>query len=66
VLVGHDLTQGNKTSLLDGTLEAIIDQNPRVEAREALNILTSAALGTAYSFVASRIQLIFRENIPFD
>jgi LacI family transcriptional regulator len=66
VLIAHDLTQANKASLLDGTLEAIIDQNPRVEAREALNILTNAALGNAYSFVAPRIQLIFRENIPFD
>lgn len=65
-LIGHDLTEANKALLLDGTIDAIIDQNPRVEAREALNILTSAVRGAAYTFVAPRIQLIFKENIPVD
>ncbi len=63
-LIGHELTEANKALLLDGTIDAIIDQNPRVEAREALNILTNAAQGTEYTFVSPRIQLIFKENIP--
>ena len=65
-LIGHELTEGNKALLLDGTVDVIIDQNPRVEAREALNILTHAVRGQAYRYVAPRIQLIFRENIPAD
>jgi LacI family transcriptional regulator len=65
-LIGHDLTEANKLLLLDGTIDAIIDQNPRVEAREALNILAHAVKGLNYAFVAPRIQVIFRENIPVD
>ena len=42
----------------------MIDQNPRVEAREALNLLTSAATGEKYTFIPPRLQVIFRENIP--
>ena len=45
VFVGHEATEGNKALLLDGTLDAVIDQNPRVEAREALNILARSARG---------------------
>ena len=44
VFIGHEVTEGTKTLLLDGTIDAVIDQNPRVEAREALNILTHAVL----------------------
>ena len=47
-LLGHELTEGTKRLLLDGTMDAVIDQNPRVEAREALNILTHAVRGLPY------------------
>ena len=40
VFIGHEVTEHTKRLLLDGTLDAVIDQNPRVEAREALNILS--------------------------
>ena len=46
ILIGHEATDNNKRLLLDGTLDAVIDQNPRVEAREALNLLTAAATRT--------------------
>ncbi|PZQ97056.1 MAG: LacI family transcriptional regulator [Cereibacter sphaeroides] len=64
LLVGHEATEDNKQLLLDGTLDAVIDQNPRVEAREALNLLSAAARGNPYSFVPLRLQVIFRENLP--
>jgi LacI family transcriptional regulator len=64
--IAHDLTAANKALLLDGTVDAIIDQNPRVEAREALNLLAHAARNTPYEFHAPRIQVIFRENIPVE
>ena len=35
VFVCHEATESNKAFLLDGTVDAVIDQNPRVEAREA-------------------------------
>ncbi|WP_248633690.1 substrate-binding domain-containing protein, partial [Cereibacter changlensis] len=47
VLIGHEATERNKRLLLDGVLDAVIDQNPRVAAREALNALTRAARGGA-------------------
>lgn len=64
ILIGHEATAGNKQLLLDGTLDAVIDQNPRVEAREALNLLTAAATGQKYAYVAPRLQVVFRENLP--
>lgn len=64
VLVAHEATAGNNALLLDGTLDAAIDQNPRVEIREALNILTHAARGTDYRTVPPRRQIVFRENLP--
>jgi LacI family transcriptional regulator len=32
VFVGHEATEGTKDLLLDGTIDAVIHQNPRVEA----------------------------------
>jgi LacI family transcriptional regulator len=64
VFIGHEVTEGTKPLLLDGTLDAVIDQNPRVEAREALNILSHAIRGTVYEGHPPRLQVIFKENIP--
>jgi LacI family transcriptional regulator len=64
VFVGHDATEDTKSLLLDGTMDAVIDQNPRVEARESLNILAHAVLGTPYEGHPPRLQVIFKENIP--
>jgi LacI family transcriptional regulator len=64
VLIGHEATESNKQLLLDGTVDAVIDQNPRVEAREALNILTAAVRGIPYSFIPPRLQLVLKENLP--
>ncbi len=66
VLVAHEATAGNKALLLDGTLDAVIDQNPRVEAREALMALAGAARGTPHDIVAPRLQIVMRENLPDD
>ncbi len=64
VFVGHDATEDTKPLLLDGTMDAAIDQNPRVEARETLNILTHAVRGLPYEGHPPRLQVIFKENIP--
>jgi LacI family transcriptional regulator len=62
--IAHELSDGNKLLLLDSTLDAVIDQNPRVEAREALNILERAARGEPLSYHPPRLHVIFKENIP--
>lgn len=64
VFLGHEVTEGTKELLLDGTLDAVIDQNPRVEAREALNTLSHAIRGLPYELHQPRLQVIFRESIP--
>jgi LacI family transcriptional regulator len=64
VFIGHEVTEATKQLLLDGTMDAVIDQNPRIEAREALNILTHAVKGLPYEAHLPRLQIIFRENIP--
>lgn len=64
ILIGHEATESNKRLLLDGTLDAVIDQNPRVEAREALNILAAAVRGKPYVFIPPRLQLVLKENLP--
>ena len=64
VFVGHDLTSHHRRLLLDGTLDAVIDQNPRVEAREAINTLANAVLQQPNIQHLPRLQVIFKENIP--
>ncbi len=65
VFVGHELTEHTRRYLLSGTMDAVIDQNPRVEARDAIDRMLAAARGEpAPNLPAIRIQAIFRENIP--
>ena len=64
VFMAHEATEGNKALLLDGTIDALIDQNPRVEARETLNILSHSIQGLPYEYHGPRLQIVFKENIP--
>lgn len=64
VFVAHDLTGPTKRMLLEGTLDAVIDQNPRVEAREVVKLLASAARGSTEPQYLPRLQVVFSENIP--
>ncbi len=65
VFIGHELTEHTRRFLLSGVMDAVIDQNPRVEAREAIERLLQAWRGTpAPAAPAIRVQAIFRENIP--
>ncbi|WMT85910.1 LacI family DNA-binding transcriptional regulator [Pelagibacterium sp. 26DY04] len=64
LFVGHDLTPHTKSFLLDGTMDVVIDQNPRVQAREVLAQLTRTVRGQDWTAISPRVQAIFRENIP--
>ena len=65
VFIGHELTEHTRRFLLAGTMDAVIDQNPRVEAREAIDRLLRAARGEPEPDPAPiRIHAIFRENLP--
>jgi LacI family transcriptional regulator len=65
VFIGHELTEHTRRFLISGTMDAAIDQNPRVEAREAVDRLARAARGEENpTGPATRLQAIFKENIP--
>lgn len=64
IFIAHEFTDSSKALLLDGTIDAIIDQNPRVEARETLNLLCNSIRGLPIDYHGPRLQIIFRENIP--
>lgn len=64
VFVAHEALEANKALLLDGTLDAVIDQNPRVEVRETLQALIQATRGIPCTAIPPRLQIVFRENLP--
>ncbi len=65
VFIGHELTDHTRRFLLSGTMDAVIDQNPRVEAREAIDQLARAVRGDSLkNDLPIRVQAIFKENIP--
>lgn len=65
IFVGHELTEYTRRFLVSGLMAAVIDQNPRVEARDAVDRLLHAARERPQPNLAPiRMQAIFRENIP--
>ncbi|MCB2102211.1 MAG: LacI family DNA-binding transcriptional regulator [Rhodobacterales bacterium] len=65
VLIGHDLHRYTRPYLIDGTIDAIIDQNPTFEAREALRLLVDHHLADAPAPpVMPRVEVFLRENLP--
>lgn len=64
VFIAHEVTSDTRAMLISGTLDALIDQNPRVEARETLSMLRAAILGEPISYFGPRTQVVVRENIP--
>lgn len=49
---------------MDAAMDAAIDQNPRVDLREALNLLAASVAGRPRHFVPPRAQGVFRERLP--
>jgi LacI family transcriptional regulator len=67
IFIGHDLTDDTRQYLLSGTMDAVIDQNAGVEAREAIDRLVRATRNEpSISSATIRIQSVFSENIPTD
>lgn len=65
IFIGHDLTDNTRQYLLSGVMDAAIDQNAQVTAREAIDRLVRAIRNEANISPATiRIQSVFRENIP--
>ncbi|CCQ75104.1 putative transcriptional regulator, LacI family [Magnetospira sp. QH-2] len=65
VVIGHDLHKYTRPRLIDGTIDAILDQNPYYEAAEALRLLFDHhTRGGMVSPVMPRVEVILRENLP--
>nr|WP_280520565.1 substrate-binding domain-containing protein [Phaeobacter sp. J2-8] len=64
VFVAHDITEATRIMLIDRTLDAVIDQNPKVQAREVVKLLASAVNGKSEPEYPPRLQVVLRENIP--
>ena len=64
VFVGHEVTEDTRPMLIRGTMDVLIDQNPRVEAREAIAMLKAAIRNEPFTYHGPRIQVVLKENIP--
>lgn len=64
VFVGHEVTEDTRPMLIRGTMDVLIDQNPRVEAREAIAMLKAAIRNEPINYHGPRIQVVLKENIP--
>ena len=63
-LIAHEVTADNTSLLLDGTIDACIDQNPSLAARETLTALANSARGIPYRRYPTQLHIVFRENLP--
>lgn len=66
VFVAHEVTEISRLLLLNRTMDAVIDQNARVQAREVIKMLMSAVTGRVEKEYPPRLQIVLRENIPAD
>lgn len=64
VFVAHEATAENRAMLLDGTLDAVIDQSAREEMQEVFATLMAASRGESHVPAPLRPLLITRENLP--
>lgn len=64
VFIAHEATAENKTYLLSGTLDAVINQNARAQIGEAFRVLCQASEGRDTLPAPLTLQLILRENLP--
>lgn len=66
IWIGHELTSYSREFLLDGTMNAVINQEAAKEAHDALQILTNHYRGDKSSFHPEevKIDIYLRDNLP--
>ncbi len=63
VVVAHELTKHSRASLLDGTFDVIIDQDPAMQASRTIDLMLEPELASEPPLpIWPRV--IFRENLP--
>ena len=66
VLIGHGLTPDTRALLIDGTMDAVITQNPQNALLSCVSIFSNLRAGRSplAGIEPPRSEIIFRENIP--
>ena len=67
ISIAHGLSTDTRGFLLDGVLDAVIDEDTSVMADQAVDRMIAALKpGTTNRWPAIRIQVIFPENLPVE
>lgn len=66
VFIGHELTPYSRKYLIDDVMDVVIDQNPRAEADQLMNILINLNRTQPLPFdtTPQEVRVYFRENLP--
>ena len=66
VFIGHGLTPDTRALLIDGTMDAVINQSPQSAILTCVRIFTNLRdrRDMTSGVEATRSQVIFRENLP--
>ncbi|MDQ8726872.1 LacI family DNA-binding transcriptional regulator [Bradyrhizobium sp. LHD-71] len=66
VFVGHGLSPDTRTMLIDGTMDAVITQNPQTSLMDCVAIFANLRAGRAplEGTTRSRTEIILQENLP--
>ncbi|GGF55029.1 LacI family transcriptional regulator [Azorhizobium oxalatiphilum] len=66
VFVGHGLTPDTRALLLDGTMDAVITQNPESAIQSCVGIFSNLRAGRdpMMGIAPPRIDIVLRENLP--
>jgi LacI family transcriptional regulator len=66
IFVGHGLTRDTRALLIDGTMNAVLTQNPQSALTESMNIFSNLRAGqpALHDVDRPRIEVLFRENLP--
>jgi LacI family transcriptional regulator len=66
VVVGHGLTPDTRALLLDGTMDAVITQNPHTSFLACLHAFANIRAGcdAHHGLEPTRSEVLFRENLP--
>jgi LacI family transcriptional regulator len=65
-VIAHELTESTRTALLDGTIDAVLNQDAGHEIRSAIRVLKAKADGLSFIAAQERIRLdiFLKDNLP--
>ena len=66
MLIAHELTESNRELLMEGMMDAVLDQNPHIEALRAVELLMREHQRMPESALTleTPVSIFLRENLP--